>query len=184
VTCGGIVRAARARSSRIAPLDERIRQHEPQREILRLRRELVFEVAHPRESYRTCARSTAPAIPARPASCGVRHRYHVMHRVLLLVALGGCPARPSYLVTDVYSYDRPLQGALVAAHCATERGPAQRTDDAGRARLPVRLRTRAADCTLIVAKPGYATVELPAGHVCTNVAQCPAVEVELRETGR
>lgn len=104
-----------------------------------------------------------------------------MHRLLWILVLAGCPPPPRYIRTDVTAARAPVAGALVAATCTTARDPAhrypaKRTDDAGRARVPV----YAADqgCTLLVAKPGYATVETGPVDVCPGHA-CPPVQVEL-----
>jgi len=109
-----------------------------------------------------------------------------MRRLLLFVPLallGGCPPPPHYLITDVTTPRGPVSDALVAADCDRANptptfGPAMRTDQGGRARLLLR-RSDAAGCSVTVAKPGYATVEVGAVSVCTTAA-CPPTIVELR----
>jgi hypothetical protein len=104
-----------------------------------------------------------------------------MVRLLWLALLAGCPAAPRYIVADVYGSAGPLQSALVASHCAGARAnSAARTDEDGRARLAVR--HEVAQCGLLVAKPGYTTVEITGVHACSKPSSCPPVPVQLEES--
>lgn len=103
-----------------------------------------------------------------------------MQRLLCLVvlALAGCPPPPRYAVVDVYD-PRPVQDAMVAAECGKYTGAAMRTDDAGRARLPITGVFPADRCVLTVAKPGYPTLEIGAVQLCSSPSACPSTIVEL-----
>lgn len=106
-----------------------------------------------------------------------------MVRVLWLVLLAGCPAAPRYVVADVFGPAGPLEGALVASHCTgVTYHSAARTDDEGRARLA--MRHEAARCGLLVAKPGFSTVEITGVHACSKPSSCPPVPVQLEENAR
>jgi hypothetical protein len=97
-----------------------------------------------------------------------------MHRLVCLLVLAGCPAPSSrYVVADVTAARVPLQGALVAADCGTAYNPAQRTGEDGRARVRV-WNEDSRTCSLIVAKPGYPTVETGPVNVCPAGACAPA----------
>ena len=102
-----------------------------------------------------------------------------MHRLLWLSLLAGCPATSSrYIVADVTAGRAPVAGALVAAACGPGAGPAQRTDEDGRARLRV---FDDRTCSLLVAKPGYPTVQTGPVDICSGAA-CPPARVDLGPT--
>lgn len=103
---------------------------------------------------------------------------------LLLVALGGCPEAPRYVVTDVYVHRAPVEGALVAADCGHASRLALRTDDTGRARLALRGAPSGDRCTLTVAKPQLRTVEITGVSTCTAPLACPPMAVEMVEVPR
>jgi hypothetical protein len=106
--------------------------------------------------------------------------------LLLVGGLAGCPPPTRFIVADVQAAGAPLNDAIVALHC--DHGPkntgaadaAMRTDDTGRARLPVASRDMDAErCTVTVGKPGFRTVETGGLHLCTEVTSCPPVLVQL-----
>lgn len=97
----------------------------------------------------------------------------------LLVALGGCPAGPRYLIADVVAHEAPLEGALVAAECGKLSRAALRTDDRGRARVSMRGAEAGASCTVTVAAPHHATVAVPAAGTCTAPLACPPIVVDV-----
>ena len=99
-----------------------------------------------------------------------------MQRLLWLLVLAGCPASSRYIVADVTASRTPLHGALVAADCGTPYSPAQRTDEDGRARM--RVYTEGHTCSLLVAKPGYPTVETGPVNICPAGA-CAPTRVDL-----
>jgi hypothetical protein len=103
-----------------------------------------------------------------------------------MAALAGCPPPPRYLVTDVIAHGRPINDAVVAARCpgpAWARFPAVRTDDTGRATLPLRAHLEIDRCIVVIAKPGLPTVEVPALAACPTVSACPPLVVELGRSG-
>ena len=103
-----------------------------------------------------------------------------MQRLVWLFLLAGCPAPSRYVVADVTAARVPLPGALVAADCNGARF-AQRTDEDGRAR--VRVATDRHACSLLVAKPGYRTVETGAVDICPAGA-CAPTRVDLAAPSR
>ena len=104
-----------------------------------------------------------------------------MQRLLWLFLLAGCPASSRYIVADVTAARAPLQGALVAARCGTPHALAQRTDEDGRARM--RVSADGNTCSLVVAKPGYPTIETGPVNVCPAGA-CAPTRVDLGTTNR
>jgi hypothetical protein len=99
-----------------------------------------------------------------------------MQRLLWLFLLAGCPPPPRYVVADVTAGHRPLEGALVVTRCGdAQRDAALRTDEDGIARVQV-FRD---DCSLLVAKPGYPTVETGPVNVCPNIYACSPMRVDL-----
>jgi hypothetical protein len=100
---------------------------------------------------------------------------------LALLSLAGCPPPPRYIVADVHATSAPVHDAMVAADCGRERGPALRTDDTGRVRLPIHGHAGADRCVLTVAKPGYRTVEAGGVQLCSTAAACPPIFVRLFE---
>jgi hypothetical protein len=98
---------------------------------------------------------------------------------LYVMLLAGCPAPNRYVITDVVSYQAPVEDAMVAARCGTPYGSALRTDHNGRARLAVRGEAEASQCVLTVAKPGYSTVEVEGVNICSTPTGCPAMRIEL-----
>lgn len=98
-----------------------------------------------------------------------------MQRLVLVFLLAGCPAPSRYVVADVTAARVPLAGALVAADCTGARF-AQRTDEDGRAR--VRIVGNRDACSLLVAKPGYRTVETGAVDICPPGA-CAPTRIDL-----
>lgn len=119
-------------------------------------------------------------------------RFMRMQRLVWLFVLAGCPASSSrYVVADVTAARAPLHGALVAANCGAPYSSAQRTDEDGRARL--RVFTEGNTCALLVAKPGYPTVETGPVNICpagacaptrVDLAPIAAPPVPRRETAR
>lgn len=108
----------------------------------------------------------------------------------LVLALAGCPPPPRYAVVQVTTPmpegNAPVGDAMVAAICGkapATRSSATRTDDLGRARLSMSGRMDAATCSLVVAKPGYATAEGGSVSVCDTPNQCPPTYVELPREG-
>ena len=99
-----------------------------------------------------------------------------MQRLLWLFLLAGCPSSSRYIVADVTAARAPLHNALVSADCGQPYSPAQRTDEEGRARL--RVFTETNTCSLLVAKPGYPTVETGPVNVCSAGA-CAPTRVDL-----
>jgi hypothetical protein len=94
-----------------------------------------------------------------------------------VIALGGCPAPARYVVADVTAARVPVEGAVVAAECGQYKNAAQRTDDLGRARLRV---AEGADyCSLVVAKPGYETVETGPVNMCPTAAACQPTRIDF-----
>ena len=98
-----------------------------------------------------------------------------MQRLFVLVVLAGCPAPARYVVADVTAARAPVPNALVAAACGAHRHAAQRTDEEGRARLRV---AEGGDCSLLVAKPGFPTVETGPVSVCPSGA-CAPTRIDL-----
>jgi hypothetical protein len=98
-----------------------------------------------------------------------------MKQLLCLFALAGCPAAPRYVVADVTANHRPVEDALVAASCGSNQNAALRTDEDGHARL----RVYSDRCSLVVAKPGFPTVETGPTNVCPTPTACAAMRVDL-----
>lgn len=99
-----------------------------------------------------------------------------MHRLLWLCLLAGCPPQSRFVVVDVTAQRAPVQNALVAVDCQGPIQGAQRTDEEGRAR--VRVYDDGRECTLLVAKPGYPTVQTGDVSVCSG-GGCPPSRVDL-----
>ena len=107
-----------------------------------------------------------------------RQRFTGMQRLIWLCLLAGCPAPSRYVVVDVTAARVPVQNALVTVDCQGPLQGAQRTDEDGRAR--VRVLDDGRDCSLLVAKPGYPTVQTGDVSVCSAGA-CPPSYVDLAE---
>jgi hypothetical protein len=100
-----------------------------------------------------------------------------MQRLLWLFLLAGCPSSSRYVVADVTVAHVPVQGAMVAADCGNDRA-ARRTDEDGRARVPI-LSSTSRDCSLVVAKPGLPTVEVAPVSSCPTATACPPTRIDL-----
>jgi len=101
-----------------------------------------------------------------------------MVRFAWLLLLAACPAPPHYLIADVLVGNRPVEGALVAVDCGPSVNAALRTDDSGRARVPVRY-SNTGGCAVVVAMPGYETQRVVAASLCTTTSACPRMQFEL-----
>jgi hypothetical protein len=96
-----------------------------------------------------------------------------------LLPLAGCPAGPRYLVAEVASPSAAVADALVAADCGDHTRSAGRTDDRGRAPVPLYGKFAAESCVVTVAKPGYRTIERRGAEVCSTAAGCPVARYRI-----
>ena len=102
--------------------------------------------------------------------------------LLLPAVAAGCP-HPQIHVADVTTKTTVISDALVVAHCRETVHASGRTDRNGRATLKIFSPGDPEDCQIVVAKPGFETLEQQGASLCQEGKTCPPTRYILRRVG-